>query len=135
MEYIKSKKDNIIAIIIRERDEFEGINFFTPSDFSQQVGLLNHKKGSIVKPHVHKLIERKVEITQEVLFIKKGKIALYLYDEKNKHLATRYLKKGDTVILASAGHGIKVLQESLIFEVKQGPYAGADDKKYLRKKL
>ncbi|MFA6635520.1 MAG: WbuC family cupin fold metalloprotein [Candidatus Omnitrophota bacterium] len=135
MECIKSKKGNIIAIVIREKDRFEGIKFFTPSNFSQQVGLLTHKKGSIVKPHVHKLIERKVEITQEVLFVKKGKIALYLYDESNKHMATRYLKKGDTVILASAGHGIKVLQESVIFEVKQGPYAGADDKVYLKKKL
>lgn len=131
MEHIKSKKGNIIAIVIREKDEFSGVKFFTPSDFSQQVGLLNHKKGSIVKPHVHKVIERKVRVTQEVLFIKKGKIALYLYDETKRRIATRFLKKGDTVILASAGHGIKILEESLIFEVKQGPYAGADDKDYI----
>ena len=54
------------------------------------------------------------------------------YDEKQKHIATRFLKTGDTVILASAGHGIKVLQESLILEIKQGPYAGVDDKEYIK---
>lgn len=135
MECIKSRKGNIIAIIIRAKEKPNGLKFFTPPSFSQQVGLLRHKKGSTVKPHVHKLIKRKVEITQEVLYIKEGRVALYLYDEARKHIATRVLKSGDTVILASAGHGIKVLQESLILEVKQGPYAGADDKEYLELKL
>jgi len=131
MEEIRSKKGNLVAIIIRADDKSKGVEFYTPSHFSQQVGLLNHKKGAVVRPHVHKIIKRKVEITQEVLFIKKGKIMLDLYDEAKKHIATRHLKKGDTVILASAGHGIKVVEESLILEVKQGPYAGADDKEYI----
>ncbi|MEA3488881.1 MAG: hypothetical protein U9R44_00860 [Candidatus Omnitrophota bacterium] len=131
VEQIRSKKGDIIAIIIRGKERPRGVRFFTPPDFSQQVGLLRHKKGSVVKPHVHKLIRRKVEITQEVLYVKEGKIALYLYDGSKKHIATRFLKGGDTVILASAGHGIKVLEESLILEIKQGPYAGADDKEYI----
>ena len=131
VEEIRSKKGAIIAIIIRAKERPKGVKFFTPPDFSQQVGLLRHKKGSVVRPHVHKMIKRKVEITQEVLCIKKGRIALYLYDEKGRKIATRVLKNGDTVILASAGHGIKVLEESLILEIKQGPYAGADDKEYL----
>lgn len=131
IEYITSKKGNLIAIVLRRRFTTRGVKFFTPSDFSQQVGLLRHKKGSIVKPHVHKMVHRHVSITQEVLHVKKGKVSVFLYDENKKHLATRILKDGDTIILASAGHGIKVLEESLILEVKQGPYAGADDKEYI----
>ena len=132
IENIKSKKGNLIAIVIRRRASSEGVEFFTPPDFSQQVGLLRHKKGSFVKPHVHKIVHRKVAITQEVLHVKKGKIAVLLYDEAKKHIATRILKSGDTIILASAGHGINVLKESLILEVKQGPYAGIDDKVYIK---
>jgi len=131
VEEIRSPKGAIVAIIIRSKEKPKGVKFFTPPDFSQQVGLLRHKKGSVVRPHVHKMIKRKVEITQEVLCVKEGRIALYLYDEKGKKIATRVLKKADTVILASAGHGIKVLEESLILEIKQGPYAGADDKEYI----
>lgn len=134
IEYIKSKKGGLIAVVIRKKANAEGVEFFTPPDFSQQVGLLRHKKGSLVKPHVHKIVHRKVAITQEVLHIKKGKIAVLLYDEAKRHIATRILTSGDTIILASAGHGIKVLRESLILEIKQGPYAGVDDKEYINEK-
>lgn len=132
VKYIKSKKGNLIAIILPEHIDTKGATFFTPPDFSQQVGLLSHPKGAKVKPHAHKLIKRKVERTQEVLHIKKGKIAVFLYDEKKKYIKTCILKKGDTILLAGGGHGIEVLQDSLILEVKQGPYAGADDKEYLK---
>lgn len=130
-EYIKSKKGGLIAIVIRKKEKPKGVSFFTPLNFSQQVGLLKHKKGGMVKPHVHKLIERKVAVTQEVLHVRYGKIAVYLYDNSKKFIGTRFLTKGDTIILASAGHGIKVLRNSLILEVKQGPYLGKDDKRYI----
>ena len=131
VEEIRSDKGSIIAILISQEESPEGVKFFTPSDFSQQVGLLRHKKGSIVKPHVHKMIERKVMVTQEVLHIKKGKIEVFLYDEDNNKIGSRKLVAGDTIILANAGHGIEVLEESLILEIKQGPYAGEDDKNYI----
>lgn len=131
VEYIKSKKGNLIAIVLPKHIDTKGATFFTPPHFSQQVGLLRHLKGVKIKPHAHKLVRRKIEITQEVLHIKKGKIAVFLYDEKKKYLAMRVLKKGDTILLAGGGHGIEVLQNSLILEIKQGPYAGVDDKEYL----
>ncbi|HNX90782.1 MAG TPA: WbuC family cupin fold metalloprotein [Candidatus Omnitrophota bacterium] len=133
MECISSHKKNIIAIVIRSNEKSRGVKFFTPLDFSQQVGLLGHKKGAVVNPHVHKLVKRKVERTQEVLHMKKGRAAVYLYDETKKHIATRVLKAGDTIILASAGHGVKILEDSLILEIKQGPYAGFEDKEYIAK--
>jgi cupin fold WbuC family metalloprotein len=131
MECIKSQNGDIIAIVIKNNIRPKGVKFFTPSDFSQQVGLLKHKVGAVVKPHVHNIIKRKVERTQEVLYIKEGKVVLYLYDNDKKKIATRTLKEGDTAILASAGHGLKVIEESLILEIKQGPYAGEMDKEYI----
>lgn len=133
-EYIKSKSGTLIAIILPKKTNVQGVTFFTPPDFSQQVGLLRHKKHSLIKPHIHKLIKRKVAVTQEVLHVKEGAISVMLYDEKKKYLATRVLKAGDTILLANAGHGIKVLEDSLILEVKQGPYAGVDDKEYIKKR-
>jgi cupin fold WbuC family metalloprotein len=135
VEYIKTKKGELIAVVIRKKADPKGIEFFTPPNFSQQVGLLRHRKGSIVKPHVHKMVKREVTVTQEVLHIKRGRIAVFLYDKKGNKIAKRLLKTGDTIILGNAGHGIKVLEESLILEIKQGPYAGVDDKKYLGEKV
>ncbi|HTZ11555.1 MAG TPA: WbuC family cupin fold metalloprotein [Candidatus Margulisiibacteriota bacterium] len=130
-EFIKSRKGTLIAVILSHKVETKGVMFFTPPQFSQQVGLLRHEKGSVIKPHMHKIIQRKVEITQEVLHVKKGKILVSLFDEKGKFVTKRTLGKGDTILLANAGHGIKILQSSLILEIKQGPYAGVDDKEYI----
>ncbi|MDP3791554.1 MAG: hypothetical protein Q8R38_05890 [Candidatus Omnitrophota bacterium] len=134
VEYIKSKRGSLIAIILPSRIDTKGATFFTPPEFSQQVGLLRHRKGAQVKPHVHKLVKRRIERTQEVLHVKKGKVAVYLYDEKERCLGTRILKKGDTILLASGGHGVEVLKDSLMLEIKQGPYAGVDDKEYFKEK-
>lgn len=132
-EYIKSKRGTLIAIVLAKSLKTKGVTFFTPPDFSQQVGLLRHEKGSLIKPHLHKIVHRKVAVTQEVLHVKKGKIEVYLYDEKKKLVARRILRSGDTILLANAGHGIKVLETSMILEIKQGPYAGVDDKEYIKK--
>ena len=38
------------------------------------------------------------------------------------------LNKGDVILLAYGGHGLYMLEESEIIEVKQGPYADDLDK-------
>lgn len=131
-KYIKSKKGNLIAIILPRKVDTKGVTFFTPPNFSQQIGLLRHQKGAVVKPHAHKLVKRKIEITQEVLHIKSGRIKISLYDERKRYLTACILKSGDTILLAGGGHGIEVLQKSIILEIKQGPYAGVDDKEYIK---
>ena len=64
--------EKLLAIILRTSFKKEGIDFFTPPDFSQQLGYMNRPKGYKIQPHIHQKIERKIELTQEVLFIKKG---------------------------------------------------------------
>ena len=121
----------IMAIILRRDVESESVRFYTPPDFSQQLGLLVHPKGKVIRPHIHKLIAREVTVTQEVLIIQKGEIELDLYDEKGTKIKTCVLSEGDTVLLAHGGHGLRVLEDARIIEVKQGPYVGFDDKEYL----
>jgi hypothetical protein len=119
----------LIAIIVRSNYTSDGIMFFSPPDFSQQLGYLPHKKGSVIKPHIHKQIERKVTLTQEVLFIRKGKILVNLYTEDKKHIASRELSAGDVILLCSGGHGFKMLEDIEMIEVKQGPYSGKGNDK------
>lgn len=117
-----------LAILIRANYSQDGINFFTPGTFSQQLGYMNRAKGYVVPPHDHNPVPRKIEWTQEVLFIKSGKVRLDLYDPQRKYLESRILNKGDVVLLAHGGHGLVMLEQSEIIEVKQGPYAGDADK-------
>jgi len=119
-----------IAIIVRNDFNQPGVNFFSPFEFSQQLGILVHPPGHEVKPHVHNLIARDVRVTQEVLFVIEGKIEITLYKESKDFITSRVLIQGDTILLAYGGHGIKILEPSKILEVKQGPYAGMEDKEF-----
>jgi uncharacterized protein YjlB len=120
--------DTIIAIIIKADFRKEGIAFFTPDHFSQQLGYMNRPKGYIIEPHVHHEVHRHVFRTQEVLFLKRGRVKVDLYGDDRSYINSRILEKGDVILLASGGHGIEVLEQSEIIEVKQGPYSGDRDK-------
>lgn len=121
-------ENKLISIIIRNNYKKEGISFFTPNDFSQQLAYMNHPEGKIIEPHVHNKVERQVFLTQEVLFIKTGILRVDFYSENKNYLESKILNSGDIILLASGGHGFEVLQEVEMVEVKQGPYAGDQDK-------
>jgi len=127
LEVIKFGKV-LIAVIIRTEYQAEGITFFTPSEFSQQLAYIKHRKGHTIEPHIHNLVPREVKYTQEVLFVKKGKVKVDLYTHERRFLQSVVLKGGDTILLASGGHGFKMLEPTEMIEVKQGPYAGERDK-------
>ena len=118
----------ILAIIIRANYKKEGISFFTPGDFSQQLGYMNRPKGYIIDPHVHNLVERKVTLTQEVLYIKSGEVKVNFYTNDQEYLESRTLQTGDVILLAAGGHGFEMLAATEMIEIKQGPYCGDEDK-------
>lgn len=121
-------KDNLLAIIVSSKFEKDGIAFFTPNSFSQQLGYMKREKDYVIEPHVHNPVKREVVWTQEVLFIKSGKVRVDFYNEEKIYLKSRVLEKGDIILLAAGGHGFEMLEESEIIEVKQGPYSGDKDK-------
>ena len=120
--------NKLLSVIIRTNYKSEGINFFTPDEFSQQLAYMNRAKNYVIPPHVHNTVQRDVHFTQEVLFIKSGKVRVDFYDDNKVYLESRVLHQGDVVLLAFGGHGFEMLEDSEIIEVKQGPYAGEMDK-------
>jgi len=121
-------KDKLFSIIIRTRFEEDGIVFFTPDDFSQQLAYMKRPTDYSIPAHVHNPVSRNVDLTQEVLFIKSGRVRVDFYDNDRNYLESRILHPGDVILLAHGGHGFVMLEESEIIEVKQGPYAGDEDK-------
>lgn len=123
------KKNKLLAMIIRNDYVCDGVDFITPGDYSQQVAYMHHQTGKVIDAHVHNLVHRNVVMTQEVLFIKKGVLRVDFYDEYEDYLESRNLREGDIILLVSGGHGFQVLDEVEMVEVKQGPYAGEEDKR------
>jgi hypothetical protein len=89
---------------------------------------MKHPAGKKVVPHVHKLIPRQVLYTQEVLFIKKGKVQIDFFSSSREFFTSRILESGDIILLCGGGHSLDMLEETVMIEVKQGPYAGENDK-------
>lgn len=117
-----------LALIIRREFKKDGIEFLTPSTYSQQLGYMNRPGGYVIPPHVHNPVAREVEFTKEVLFIKSGRVRVDFYAEDQSYIESLILNAGDVILLAYGGHGFEMLEPTEIIEVKQGPYAGEADK-------
>jgi mannose-6-phosphate isomerase-like protein (cupin superfamily) len=118
----------VYAIIISNSYCKEGVEFFTPDSYSQQLAYMNHPKGHEVQPHIHNEIAREVFYTQETLVIRKGKVKVDFYNNEKEYLASEVIESGDVILLVSGGHGFKMLEPTQMIEIKQGPYAGENDK-------
>lgn len=119
----------LVSIIIRANFEKDGIEFFTPNEFSQQLAYMNRPKGYIIPPHVHKQVMREVTFTRETLIVKSGKVRVDFYDDDKTYIESTMLHKGDIMLLAFGGHGFEMIEPSEMIEVKQGPYVGEEEDK------
>ena len=124
-----------LALIVRSSFKKNGIEFFTPGSYSQQLGYMNRPAGYVIPPHVHNPVARQVEFTKEVLFIRSGRVRVDFYSEDQVYLESTILEAGDVILLARGGHGFRMLEPTEIIEVKQGPYAGDADKTRFEPKL
>jgi hypothetical protein len=121
-------KNQIIAIIIRKNFHKDGIDFFSPKEFSQQLGYMQRPKGYKIAPHIHLLNKRNILYTQETLIVKKGMIKINFYNNEQQFIKDCLVSAGDIILLANAGHGVEFLKKSELIEIKQGPYNEKSDK-------
>ncbi|MER3434315.1 MAG: hypothetical protein C4288_13025 [Leptolyngbya sp. ERB_1_1] len=120
--------NQLLALIVSQKFDHPGVHFFTPNELSQQLAYMRHPVGKMITPHVHNPVLREVQHTQEVLFIKRGKLRADFYNDQQQYLESRILEAGDTILLVTGGHGFEVIEEIEMLEVKQGPYVGEQDK-------
>jgi len=118
----------VLAIVIRKNYQADGIQFFTPNDYSQQLAYMNRPAGYEIDPHVHNEVSRDVKLTQEVLLVRSGRVRVDLYSREKSFLQSVEIVSGDVILLADGGHGFTMLEDSEMIEIKQGPYAGDHDK-------
>lgn len=122
----------IIAKILRNAEWPEGLTFFTSESDYIQVSTWNYNKGKHLKAHSHKEYKRTSSRTQEVVFIKSGRMKVIFYNEDGKKIKEDILNKGDVAIIFSGGHSYDILEDKTeILEFKNGPYLGIENDKRL----
>ena len=119
-----------LAYIIRSGNLPNKTTFLTPPEFKQQVGYVVHSKGSEIKRHVHKDLERNLIGTSEVLILLKGQCVIEIYNDDRILVESRDLYQGDIMLMVGGGHGFKMVEDTVFLEIKQGPYSGVDEKEH-----
>ena len=113
----------IIAIIYKDDDWVEGLNFITPDSLFLQVGSWWYQKGKKLDSHIHKEFDRVSSRTQEMTYVKSGSMKVTLYDEEMQYFDEFILMEGDLAVFAYGGHGYEILEDNTkILESKNGPY-------------
>lgn len=120
--------NQVLCILIRADLLPHETTFITPSDYKQQVGFVVYPAGGEVIRHTHRALERHLVGTSEVLLVKKGHCLIDIYNDAHDLVDTRELRTGDVMLMVGGGHGFRMLEDTVFMEIKQGPYAGIDEK-------
>lgn len=99
-----------------------------PDDVPLQAGYIAYPEAHEIPRHVHVPVERRSTGTTEVLLVLRGRCLLDVYDDERQLVATRELSEGAVMLMVGGGHGFRMLEPTVLFEVKQGPYIGAGEK-------
>jgi len=120
--------DLILARHVPAEDAWAGgLNFFSADEEYVQVGTWGYDDGKELLAHSHNEVSREVLWTQEVLYIRKGRIKAEIYNTEDEKIAELTAGEGDVLILLRGGHGYQILEDGTqVLEVKNGPYVGAD---------
>lgn len=122
--------NQILAILYKDSDWEEGLNFITPNEMFIQAGSWWYKKGKVLARHVHKEFERTASRTQEAVYIKNGSMRVDLYNDELQPLESFVMHEGDLAVFAYGGHGYEILEDGTkVIETKNGPFVDVDTDK------
>ncbi|TET39254.1 MAG: hypothetical protein E3J72_01005 [Planctomycetota bacterium] len=125
--------EKVLALIVRKEFRPEKTTFLTPESFNIQLGFVIYPENGEITPHAHKPLKREIIGTAEVLIVQKGKCIVDIYTNQGEPVASSTLAQGDILFLVDGGHGFRMLEDTVLLEVKQGPYIGLDEKERFRK--
>ena len=127
--------NEIICIVANLEDTKEGLDFLSDDNDFIQVGTWNYKKGQVLLLHYHNKFERTALRTSECVFVFKGKIECNLHSEDGEFIETIIVNAGEFIVNLSQAHESKILEDTIVLEVKNGPYFGPEkDRTRIEKK-
>jgi hypothetical protein len=120
--------DTPLAYVVRADAMPGATDFITGDDAAFQAGFVVNPAGGSVVPHIHLPVVRTIVGTSELLLVRRGRCIVDVYGSDRTLVASRELAAGDLVISLGGGHGFRMLEDTVLFEVKQGPYGGQEEK-------
>ena len=128
IDRIHSKDGELLAYVIRASFSSDITSFITPPEQSFQVGLVVYPAGGKIQSHFHRTIQRNLSNTSEVLVVREGRCKIDVFDNARQLVATLELQQGDVMVMVAGGHGFQMIEDTVLLEIKQGPYFGLEEK-------
>lgn len=123
-----SRDGRVLAIIIQSDADSDRTAFMTEEQATFQAGFVAYPAGGSVAAHLHLPVHRDVIGTSEFLLVRKGRCFVDIYGDERELVASRELRAGDAVISVGGGHGFRMIEDTVLLEIKQGPYTGVAEK-------
>jgi quercetin dioxygenase-like cupin family protein len=124
IEPIATEAGQVLAYVVRGSPMPERTTFLTPPETNLQVGYVVYAAGQEIARHMHLPVERHLIGTAEVLVVQRGRCEVDVYAEDRRLVDTRELHQGDVLIALAGGHAFRLLEDTVLLEVKQGPFMG-----------
>jgi quercetin dioxygenase-like cupin family protein len=124
IESIATAAGQVLAYVVRGSPLPERTTFLTPSEANLQVGYVVYAASQEIARHMHLPVERHIVGTAEVLVVQRGRCEVDVYAEDRRLVQTRELRQGDVLIALAGGHAFRLLEDTVLLEVKQGPFVG-----------
>ena len=127
MNEIKDKKDDTLALLMRNSAWKNGLSFLTKDEDFIQAGTWWYEEGKKLDRHYHNEVERKTYLTQECIVVLCGSVHVNVYDSKKDFVTEFVMEAHDVAVFLKGGHSYEILTDNTkIVEVKNGPFLGVD---------
>lgn len=91
-----------------------------------QVSVMRLPSHRVLDAHRHLPTSRSTQGTQEAWVVMRGVLAAELFDIDGTSRSNIVLRAGDCMTLYRGAHSFRVIEEVVMFEIKNGPYLGRD---------
>lgn len=119
----------IYAIKVSSQETKIGTEWFGSQIESLQASRINYPAGKSFRVHHHILNPRTIKRTQEAFVVISGRLAVDIYDNEPKLLGTLEAGPGEAILVYRGGHGVRVLEDVIAYEVKAGQFSYVSEDK------
>jgi hypothetical protein len=120
--------ETTLAYVIRGDATSHRTQFFTSDDSNFQAGFVLYPAGGRVAAHVHLPVVRRLVGTSELIIVRSGRCVVDIYTDDRRLVASLDMLPNDAVLSVGGGHGFRMSEDTVLLEVKQGPYGGLAEK-------
>lgn len=127
--------EEVYALLATYDDLKDGTEWFGSQIESLQGSRMVYPAGKSFRVHHHILNPRTIKRTQEGFVVISGKLAVDVYDNTPKLIGTLEAKPGEAIFVYRGGHGVRVLEDCVAYELKAGSFTlVSEDKEFLNDK-